>query len=196
MSQQELLKKVINVLNETGTGYMITGSIVSSLYGEPRSTHDIDILVAIQKPFIKKLLESFPPPDFYLNEESINDAIATTSMFNLIDLVHGDKVDFWMLTDEPFDQSRFSRRYSEEFMGIKMQVSTPEDTILAKLKWAQLSGGSEKQFVDALRVYEVQYKKLDLNYLEHWVKRLNVESLWKRLIDESNFTPYFLFELF
>lgn len=188
MSQQELLKKIVNVLNETGIGYMITGSVVSSLHGEPRSTHDIDILIAIQKSFIKKLLESFPPPDFYLNEESINNAITTKSMFNLIDLTYGDKIDFWMLTDEPFDQSRFSRRYSEEFMGIKMQVSTPEDTILAKLKWAQLSGGSEKQFVDALRVYEVQYKKLDLNYLEHWVKRLNVESLWKRLIDESRST--------
>jgi len=36
-----------------------------------------------------------------------------------------------------------------------------------------------------LRVYEVQYGKLDINYLEQWVKKLNVESLWKRLVDEA-----------
>ena len=95
------------------------------------------------------------------------------------------KVDFWILTDEPFDKSRFSRRCSEEFGGITLQVSSPEDTILAKLKWAKLSGGSEKQFIDSLRVYEVQYEGLDIAYLEHWAKRLAVESLWKRLTKEA-----------
>lgn len=66
-----------------------------------------------------------------------------------------------------------------------MQVSTPEDTILAKLRWVKLSGGSEKQFTDALRVYEVQYGKLNIDYLKHWVKGLDVESLWKRLVNEA-----------
>jgi hypothetical protein len=70
-------------------------------------------------------------------------------------------------------------------MGIRMQVSSPEDTILAKLRWAKLSGGSEKQFTDALRVYEVQFGKLDLNYMERWVKKLDLESLWKRLKEEA-----------
>ena len=70
-------------------------------------------------------------------------------------------------------------------MGIRMQVSSPEDTILAKLRWAKLSGGSERQFTDALRVYEVQFGKLDLNYMERWVKKLDVESLWKRLKEEA-----------
>ena len=185
MSQQELLKKVIQVLNQTGIQYMITGSVVSSLQGEPRSTHDIDMVITIQKSIAKRLVEAFPPPDFYLDEDNILDAIKRQSMFNLIDLSTGDKVDFWMLTNEPFDQSRFSRKISEEFMGFKILISSPEDTILAKLRWAKLSGGSEKQFTDALRVYEVQYGKLDINYLEQWAKKLNLDSLWKRLVDEA-----------
>ena len=185
MSQQELLKKVIQTLGDLKIEYMVTGSIASSLQGEPRSTHDIDIVIAIEKSAVKKLGESFPPPDFYLNEDSIIDAINRQSMFNLININEGDKVDFWILTDEPFDRSRFSRKYVEEVMGIRMQVSTPEDTILAKLRWAELSGGSEKQFMDALRVYEVQFEKLDKDYLEHWAKGLEVESLLKRVKDEA-----------
>ncbi|GAB6274284.1 MAG: hypothetical protein STSR0004_11470 [Peptococcaceae bacterium] len=54
---------------------MITGSIVSSLQGEPRSTYDIDMVIAIQKSEAKKLVEAFPPPDFYIDEDSILDAI-------------------------------------------------------------------------------------------------------------------------
>jgi len=164
---------------------MITGSIVSSLQGEPRSTHDIDMIITIQKSVAKKLVEAFPLPDFYLDEDNILDAINKQSMFNLINVNTGDKVDFWILTDEPFDRSRFSRKIGEEFMRLKMLVSSPEDTILAKLRWAKQSGGSEKQFTDALWVYEVQYEKLDIDYLEQWVKKLNVESLWKRLVDEA-----------
>lgn len=185
MSQQELLKKVIHALDQVGIQYMITGSLVSSLQGEPRFTHDIDIVIGIQKSQAMKLVEFFQPPNFYLDEDSILEAINRQGMFNLIDVNTGDKVDFWILTDNPFDQSRFSRKISEEFMGLKMQVSSPEDTILAKLRWTKLSGGSEKHFTDALRVYEVQYGKLDIDYLEHWANKLDIESLWKRLADEA-----------
>lgn len=185
MSQQELLKKVIQTLEQAEIQYMITGSIVSSLQGEPRSTHDIDMVIAIQKSDAHKLVEAFSPPDFYLDEESILDAIEKQGLFNLIDVKEGGKVDFWVLTDDPFDLSRFSRKISEEFRGLKMQVSTPEDTILAKLRWAKLSAGSEKHFTDALRVFEVQYGKLDLDYLEHWARKLDIESLWVRLRDEA-----------
>lgn len=185
MSQQELLKNVVQVLEKAKIQYMLTGSIASSLQGEPRSTHDIDIVIDIHKIAIKKLVEAFPPPDYYLDENSVLNAINTHGMFNLIDVKEGDKVDFWILTDEPFDQSRFSRRHMEEVFGKRMLFSSPEDTILAKLRWAKLSGGSEKQFIDALRVYEVQFDRLDIDYLEHWVKKLNVVSLWKRLKDKA-----------
>jgi hypothetical protein len=70
-------------------------------------------------------------------------------------------------------------------MGVRLQVSSPEDTILVKLRWAQLSGGSEKQFIDALRVYEVQCGRLDVKYIEKWTKELSIESLWKRLLNEA-----------
>ena len=69
--------------------------------------------------------------------------------------------------------------------GSVYRSPSPEDTILAKLRWAQLSGGSEKQFADALRVYEVQYAKLDLDYLANWAEALNVGPVLKRLQDAA-----------
>lgn len=185
MSQQELLKKVIHALEEAGIEYMVTGSTASSLQGEPRLTHDIDIVAAIDRSVVDRLMDAFPAPDFYLSRESILDAIDRQWTFNLLDVKGGGKVDFWMLTDEPFDRSRFARKYSEEVMGIGMYVSSPEDTILAKLKWARESGGSEKQFVDALRVYEVQFAELDKDYLEYWAKELGIESIWQKIKDEG-----------
>jgi len=119
---------------------MLTGSVVPSLQGEPRSTHDIDLVVSIPRNKVQRLLDAFPAPDYCLDEHSVVEAIALRGMFNLLDATSGGKVDFWLLKDDPFDTSRFGRRYNEEFLGIPMAVSRPEDTILMKLRWADLSG--------------------------------------------------------
>lgn len=185
MSQQELLKLVVRTLDNTGIEYMLTGSVVSSLQGEPRSTHDIDIVVAIKPHAARDLADAFPAPRYYLTQESILDAIRNRSMFNLLDTDTGDKADFWLLTDEPFDHSRFKRRHMEQVLGMTVSVSSPEDTILMKLSWAKRSGGSEKQFSDALHVYEVQSAKLDMEYLRRWAKTLGVESLLKQLEEKA-----------
>ncbi len=177
MPQPQLLEKVIQVLNANQFDYMVTGSTVSSLQGEPRATHDIDIVILINQSAITLLINAFQLPQYYLSEDGMLDAIKHKSMFNLIDTIEGDKVDFWILTDEAFDKSRFSRKYKENIYGYAMDVSAPEDTILSKLRWAKLSGGSEKQLTDALRVYELQYINLDKNYLERWAEKLGVKDL-------------------
>ena len=186
MSQPHLLRKVLNAFHSHHIDYMITGSIVSSLQGEPRATHDIDIVIAIPKKVSRDLTMAFPPPRYYISQESIIEAIKHESMFNLIDTETGDKVDFWLLTGEPFDRSRFSRRYEETVWGLKMVISAPEDTILAKLKWDKMAGGSQKQFYDALRVYEMQFNKLDLEYITMWAKNLRVQERWNELRQKAH----------
>ena len=181
MSQPELLKRVTQTLEDAQIEYMVTGSVASSLYGEPRSTHDIDLVVAIKETDVSQLIKAFRLPRFYLDEQSMIQAIEKKDMFNLIDTKEGDKVDFWILTNDAFDQSRFLHRKKQKFMGFHMQVASPEDMILVKLKWAKLAGGSEKQFTDALRIYEVQSKGLDINYLEEWVQKLDLKPLWENL---------------
>jgi hypothetical protein len=189
MSQADLLKQVVGVLASTGVDYMVTGSVVSSMQGEPRSSHDVDLVVALPSSSVKPLVAAFPAPDFFLSEQAILDAIRGRSMFNLLALNTGDKVDFWMLTDEPFDRSRFARKRVEVFMGTPLKVSTPEDTILAKLRWCKLSGGSERQFTDALRVYELQRETLDSAYLNDWAARLGVQDLWEQIKIQADAPP-------
>ncbi len=181
MSQSELLKKVVGVLTEAGIPYMLTGSLVSSLQGEPRSTHDVDLVVGMSDADADRLMAAFPAPDFYVPAAAVRDAIRDRRMFNLLDIREGDKVDFWLLTDDSFDRSRFARKKMANFDRLKVWVSAPEDTILAKLRWAEMSGGSEKQFGDALRVYEVQRCDLDLAYLSHWIEQLGLTAIWARL---------------
>jgi len=176
MSQQELLSQVVRALEESECPYMLTGSFASSMQGEPRLSLDIDFVVDLVPQKLSALAARFPPPAFYLDEREARDAIRARTMFSLLHMAEGDTVDFWMLTGEPFDVSRFARRRIERAVGLNLFVPSPEDTILVKLRWANLSGGSEKHFQDALRVYEVQRASLDVSYLEQWVQNLGLSE--------------------
>lgn len=174
------------MLEQLGIEYMVTGSYASSTHGSPRMTHDVDLVVAFDARHIPAFLEAFPPPEFYLSDEAMRDAVRSGRMFNVMEMSRGDKIDFWMLTDEPFDRSRFARRREETPLGLPVQMSSPEDTILAKLRWAKLSGGSEKQTTDVRLILEAQRAALDYAYLDQWAQELGVSEAWQRMVEEDN----------
>lgn len=187
MSQLELLKKTLSVLDADNIEYMLVGSFVSSLYGVLRSTQAIDMIVAINRNHITNLVKHFPPPKYYLDEEQIQLAIENEKMFNLLDTEEGDKIDFYIQKKESYEIEKFQRRIMKSFLGMQVYFLSPEDLIISKLIWSKKSGYSEKQFHDVKGVVRVQRGNLDYPYLEMKVKEVQLEELWERLKKEENF---------
>jgi len=176
MSQQALPKRIVEALDGAGIPYMLTGSLVSSLQGEPRATHDIDLVIDISPGDVAHVMGALSAPEVCLDGHAVSEATRRRTVFNLLEPSSGDKADFWLLTDDPFDRARFARRLRIEALGLELSVSAPEDTILMKLRWSAQAGGSEKQLNDALRVYEPQAGSLDEGYLDEWAARLEVTA--------------------
>ena len=62
MEQAELLRRVVDVLEEQGITYLLVGSLASGVYGEPRLTHDIDVVVELRAGSgCTALCRPFPP---------------------------------------------------------------------------------------------------------------------------------------
>jgi hypothetical protein len=185
VSQPALLTRVVEALEAADIPYMLSGSLASSLQGEPRATHAIDLVIDVPPGSGARLAAALSAPHLYLDERSADDATRRRTMFNVIDSSSGDKVDFWLLTEDDYDAARFARRLAVDVLGRRLAVSAPEDTILMKLRWSRESGGSEKQRLDALRVYEVQAGALDEGYLDRWARQLGVIDLLAELRDEA-----------
>jgi len=79
-----------------------------------------------------------------------------------------------------FSQTEFSRRRQAEFLGQTRWFAAAEDIILVKLEWAK-SGGSERQFDDAVSVANIQRNDLERVSLQRWAKELGVGELLERL---------------
>lgn len=176
MSQSQLLIEAVSALENAGVGYLLTGSLASSIQGEPRATHDIDIVIEVDVSVVAALARAFGAETYHFDDVAARDALGRGGMFNLIEISSGDKVDFWALSEEPFDRSRFTRRIRTQVFGIDLSVSAPEDTILQKLRWAASQGGSERQMRDATGVYELQRDSLDEGYLDTWAAALGLEA--------------------
>ncbi len=177
MSQTQLLIEAVRALDEAGVGYLLSGSLASSLQGEPRASHDIDLVIDVDVRIVEALARAFGADPYFFDEVAAEQALGSRLMFNLIDTRSGDKIDFWPLTDDPFDVSRYARRIHASAFGLDICVSAPEDTILQKLRWAAACGGSARHVNDAAGVYELQSGALDERYLDEWAARLGVAGL-------------------
>lgn len=180
---RHLLVKVVKVLGQLKIPYIITGGIAVLIWGRPRFTADIDIVIKLQSEKIddleKALLELSNAG--YIDKETIKQALERRGEFNFIDGETGVKVDFWIEKGAKLNLLRFKRKKAKIIKGQRVYFISPEDLILSKLEWYQKSQ-STRQLEDIESILKISGSKLDRKYLNRWAKKLGVLSVLKKLM--------------
>lgn len=183
MDQPELLRFAVGVLERLGLRYLVTGSIATTYFGEPRFTNDIDIVVDLHPDKVPEFCRAFPDPDFYLDEESVRHAIATRGQFNIIHPKSGLKIDVMIPARNAFNASRFARarrvKPEDDYVA---SFASPEDVIIKKLEFF-VAGGSDKHLRDITGMLRLSANDIDLDYVHEWATRLDIEAIWRRVLD-------------
>lgn len=180
MDPGELVRLVTRVLRDERIPHFVTGATATIIYGEPRLTNDVDLVVRLDPGRVDALLARFPPEEFYLDREAVERAIAARTSFNLIHPSSGLKVDFMITDESPFDHSRFARvREIEIGGGERASFAAPEDVILKKLEYFR-EGASEKHLRDIAGILRISGEELDREYLDSWAERLGLSKEWER----------------
>jgi len=162
---------------------MLTGSVASSLHSKPRSTLDLDIVIAPSRAQLLALIRQFPNDRYYADEQQALRALANRSQFNVIDFATGWKVDFIIADNSEYGHTAFARKRLMDIAGRTMYVASAEDVLLAKLRRAKL-GGSDRQLEDAAAIVDSQGSKLDIAYIERWFRELRLHEQWQVLPKE------------
>ena len=183
MEQDELLRHVLDVLEAQGIAYMLVGSMASGVYGEPRMTQDIDIVVELRSNQAAKLCEAFPAPKYYVSEKAAREAVATGGQFNVIHPASGNKIDFMIARRDAWGRSEIGRRRREQIFPNRLgYAAAPEDVIVAKLLYYK-EGGSEKHLRDIAGMMQVSGDEIDTAYVDHWTRQLGLTAQWQAVLD-------------
>ena len=167
-------------LNVADIAYIITGAVASIIYGEPRLTHDLDLVVMMKREDIERLVRAFPSTEFYCPPpEALRIEITRPyrGHFNLIHHGTGAKADIYLAGEDDLHKWAFSMRREFVFEGERVWVAPPEYVIVRKLEYYR-EGGSEKHLRDISGILELSPKEIDFKQLEELVHRYRLEKEW------------------
>jgi len=177
-AQFTVLKDVVDLLDQAGIAYMITGSLAMNYYAQPRMTRDVDLVVDLDTGDADRFYELFMD-DYYIGTEAVRTAIADRSMFNIIHLGESLKIDLIVRKDTSYRRLEFQRRRQVNLEGVTLQIVSVEDLVLSKLDWCKDSR-SEFQMRDVRNILD-SVRVLDESYLEEWAGKLGLAELLREV---------------
>lgn len=181
MPEPDLFTIFTGPLNRTGLKYMVTGAAASIVYGEPRLTHDLDLVVEIRREDTEKISAAFPPDRFYcppVEVITIEAARPLRGHFNIIHIETGFKADIFVAGEDKLHQWAIERRIRMSISGETLWLAPAEYVILRKLEYYR-EGRSEKHLRDIAGMLEVSSSEIDFAMLEEKVKENGLQSEWQ-----------------
>ena len=186
MLETDLFLIFIRKFNQLGLDYMVTGSIASILYGEPRVTHDVDLVVVLRdRVSARALIGAFPLNEFYCPPEEVifqEQLRSQRGHFNIIHHESGFKADVYLAGRDPLHAWALKERIQLDVSKVAVWVAPIEYVILRKLEYFR-EGGSEKHLRDVAAMRDTSGDKIRRTVLETWMDRLNLREGWRRALE-------------
>jgi len=172
-----LFKKVLCVLKDSKTPYIVIGGIAAGVLGRPRFTEDVDLLIFISKGKVKKLLKFFEKAGFEFDRNTIENTVLARGVFRIF--FKGFYADF-IINATDFGKKALKRAIEVELWGEKVKFPTPEDMLILKL-----IAGRKLDLIDAEEILLANKEKIDEQYLMKTAQEFCDETenmaVWKRL---------------
>jgi len=181
MPEHDLFKIFIIRLNRLNVPYMITGSVAGIMYGEPRLTHDIDLVIELQSADVEKFCNAFPLDEFYCPPPEIirvEIARAQRGHFNLLHHETGFKADIYAFGREELHRWALHKRTKILVEGEPFWLAPAEYVIIRKLEYYR-EGRSDKHLRDIAAIVSVSSDQIDNSVLEEIIKTRLLTAEWQ-----------------
>jgi hypothetical protein len=178
VTEPDLIRLFIEPLEELGLQYMITGGVASVIYGDPRFTRDIDVVLELPGPTIEGLRSAFTTGDFYVPPHEVLEQAANRPRGGHFNLIHGEtalRADVYLLGDDPLHVWAFGRRERVPVEGMSIWVAPIEYVILRKLEYFRASG-SDRHLRDVAMMLRISGDSVDQSELQRWIDGLDLRE--------------------
>lgn len=183
MPEANLFLMFTQRLNTLGVPYMVSGSVAVIVYGEPRLTHDVDLIVVLDRERMARLPEVFPPAEFYCPPAEVIEVEAAREQrghFNIIHHETGFKADIYLSGRDPLHAWGLARSRRLNVEGQVVVVAPPEYVILRKLEYYR-EAGSEKHLRDIRSMLAASLDAIDRPGLEKQIASRSLQEGWRQV---------------
>lgn len=172
----ELIDTFIRPLISTGLPYAVTGSVAAMVFGEPRLTNDIDLVLEIKVNSIPRLITAFPEADFYLPPSEVIAAEilrGNRGHLNIISQHSLLKADVYIVAGDPLHRWAMENVRTIDIEGLPVAFTPPEYLIIRKLEFYR-EGGSQKHLRDIASMLDESASLIDQPFLQHHLSQLGL----------------------
>ncbi|MFX1537253.1 MAG: DUF6036 family nucleotidyltransferase [Promethearchaeota archaeon] len=175
---RKFVELTINTLNASEIRYVLIGGLAATIFGRPRTTLDVDIIIEHDQKKIQKLQELLKNNGFIFGENKIQIALQKRSQCSIFLREFPYRLDLKGIYS-PLDERSMQNRVKQIILNETVFVEKPEDLIVAKLVY-----GSQLDLEDAKAIILRQEEKLDVEYVCYYVVKEQVEDLLSQILEE------------
>lgn len=174
----EAIKRAVSLLRRSGLRGSFGGGVAVIIWGQPRVTQDLDLVLEVDDDQIEPFLE-LARGDGYTTEEDPRELLEG-GFLRLEAPESAAPVALDLLrADTPLHSQALDRSRTFELAGERIPVLAPEDLILLKLVAFR-----PKDTFDLETVIAATRETLDLVYLRRWADRLQLRSRLETFLEE------------
>ena len=180
MPEPKLYQIFVGNFNRLAIRYMVTGATASIVYGEPRLTNDIDVVMELTPTEVEPFAKLFPLEQFYCPPSEVILVEISRSQrghFNLIHHETGYKADIYTLGRDKLNHWGLDNRKLIKIEGDELWLAPVEYVILRKLEYYR-EGQSEKHLRDIAGILSISPDQIDFNELNEKIKQQLLGKVW------------------
>jgi predicted nucleotidyltransferase len=183
MELEKLLKKISLEFEKNKIDYMVIGGQAVLIYGEPRLTKDIDIILGTDIDRFKHILEIVKKMKLKILPKNPYDFVKETMVLPLLDEKTGIRIDLIFSFSE-YEKEALKRVNRVKISDFYVNYVSLEDLIIQKI-----ISGRERDIED-IRIVMLKNKKIDEKYILKWLLEFektlnaNLKEIFERLKKE------------
>lgn len=179
---RSLVGLFIAPLNRAGIDYVVTGGLAAIVYGHPRLTLDVDLVIRLGSGSAERFTELWPPDAYYCPPAEVVEQERQRPAHGHFNVIHSEtamRADVYLAGDDPLQAWALADHVTRVVEGEIVRFAPIEYVIVYKLRYAQL-GGSDRHLRDVARMLETSRELIRAQLLHSWVERLDLAAWWER----------------
>jgi hypothetical protein len=191
MQAPDLIRLFVVPLNALDVPYMVTGAVASAVYGEPRFTRDLDLVLALRPSDAGRFAGAFSADAYYVPPREVIAEEASRARHGHFNVIHHEtalKADCYLAAGDPLHGWALERRVRVDVGRVPVWLAPIEYVIVRKLQWHG-EGGADRHLEDIRGMLRVSGDAVDRGALDAWTDRLGLSASWGQVAEGEPHNP-------